>query len=471
MNFLKHETVKIVGQDTYNKNVRRNNYLGHQDLVEGYEFRFNRSDFQYCIMDTDSAYFAISGDSLQDVVKPHLFNEFQQQKKYWFGRDDTPANKLYDSRTPGLFKLEYKGDCVISLASKMHYCDEKKFSSKGISKNQNEITKQKYLNALSGNGGQEFINNGFRTGFTSAEKLYRKLNKEIPLSQIKTFLQQQEVYQLHRQQRKVPVYSPITVYSINDQWQIDLIDLSRYAKWNSGYKYLLCVIDVFSRRTFVVAMKKSDSTEAMKKVFDIETPILIQSDSGTEFLNGAFQRLLTSKGVRHITVEVGDHKRQGIIERFNRTLENIIALYQEARRTNTYIDVLEDIVYNYNHTYHRGINGIPQQLYLGNPSTGTMNVKIKKNAISVGDKVRLLKTRQAFRKGYEPKYSHTIYKVISGNGYSYFIADDDDREPRMTNMERRNKRELEELVSSRVTKRTFTVLRIEIRIHQKNKNN
>ena len=312
-----------------------------------------------------------------------------------------------------------------------------------------------------------------RTGFTSAEKLYRKLNKEIPLSQIKTFLQQQEVYQLHRQQRKAPVYSPITVYSINDQWQIDLIDLSRYAKWNSGYKYLLCVIDIFSRRAFVVAMKKkSDSTEAMKKVLDIEKPILIQSDNGTEILNGAFQRLLTSKGVRHITVEVGDHKRQGIIERFNRTLENIIALYQEARRTNTYIDVLEDIVYNYNHTYHRGINGIPQQLYLSNPSTGTMNVKIKKNAIGVGDKVRLLKTRQAFRKGYEPKYSHTIYKVISGNGYSYFIADDDgnilpkaykyyelqriestqrfhtesrQREPRMTNKERRNKRELEEL--------------------------
>lgn len=45
----------------------------------------------------------------------------------------------------------------------MYYCDEKKFSSKGINKNQNKITKQKYLNALSGNGGQEFINNGFRS--------------------------------------------------------------------------------------------------------------------------------------------------------------------------------------------------------------------------------------------------------------------------------------------------------------------
>ncbi|OAJ42502.1 hypothetical protein BDEG_25954 [Batrachochytrium dendrobatidis JEL423] len=368
-NFLKHETAKIVTGDNYIKNIRRNNYIEHQDMNKGCEFRFkkmsfkqslpihirfqvyqlaklrmlqfyydsidysiDKSDYQYCMMDTDSAYIAISDESLE-VIKPSLKDEFKKNRHLWLGRDDTIENKVYDSRTPGLFKLEYEGTCIISLASKMYYCDENKFSSKGINKKQNEITKQKIL-------------------------------------------------------------------------------------------------------------------------------------------NGAFQRLLTSKGVRHITVEVGDHKRQGIIERFNRTLENIIALYQEARRTNTYIDVLEDIVYNYNHTYHRGINGIPQQLYLGNPSTGTMNVKIKKNAISVGDKVRLLKTRQAFRRGYEPKYSHSIYKVISGNGYSYFIADDDgnilpkaykyyelqriestqkfhtksrQREPRMTNMERRNKRELEEL--------------------------
>ena len=51
---------------------------------------------------------------------------------------------------------------IISLASKMYYCDAKKFSSKGINKKQNEITKQKYLDALNGNSAQEFVNNGFR---------------------------------------------------------------------------------------------------------------------------------------------------------------------------------------------------------------------------------------------------------------------------------------------------------------------
>jgi transposase InsO family protein len=143
----------------------------------------------------------------------------------------------------------------------------------------------------------------------------------------------------------------MVVYSVNDQWQIDLFDFSKYSHWNSGYKYLLCVVDVFSRKAFVAALKrKSDTTDAMSKILVKDTPILIQSDNGTEFLNKSFQRLLKSMNVRHITVDVGNHKRQGIVERFNRTIALLISRYQESRNTNRYIDVLDDLVYNFNHT-------------------------------------------------------------------------------------------------------------------------
>ncbi|EGF76384.1 hypothetical protein BATDEDRAFT_28599 [Batrachochytrium dendrobatidis JAM81] len=183
-NFLKHETVKIVTGDNYIKNIRRNDYIEHQDMNKGCEFRFkkmsfkqslpihirfqvyqlaklrvlqfyydsidysiDKSDYQYCMMDTDSAYIAISDESLE-VIKPSLKDEFKKNRHLWLERDDTIENKVYDSRTPGLFKLEYEGNCIISLVSKMYYCDENKFSSKGINKKQNEITKQKYVDAL-----------------------------------------------------------------------------------------------------------------------------------------------------------------------------------------------------------------------------------------------------------------------------------------------------------------------------------
>ena len=45
-NFLKHETVKIVTEDNYNKNIRRNNNVGHQDLNQGFEFRFKKTSFK-----------------------------------------------------------------------------------------------------------------------------------------------------------------------------------------------------------------------------------------------------------------------------------------------------------------------------------------------------------------------------------------------------------------------------------------
>jgi transposase InsO family protein len=89
---------------------------------------------------------------------------------------------------------------------------------------------------------------------------------------------------------------------------------------------LLCCVDVFSRKAFVPAIKKkSDTTEAMSKILANDKPILIQSDNGTELLNNSFQRLLKSMNVRHITVNVGDKKRQGIVERFNHTIALMIS--------------------------------------------------------------------------------------------------------------------------------------------------
>jgi hypothetical protein len=71
------------------------------------------------------------------------------------------------------------------------------------------------------------------------------------------------------------------------------------------------------------------------------------------------------------------------------------------------------------------VDDIPELRYQNNPSSGSMKVKTTKHSINVGDHVRTLKEKQTFRKGYETKYSSAIYTVVSGNGYSYSIADDE----------------------------------------------
>ena len=71
----------------------------------------SREDFEYSEMDTDSAYMAISGDSFEKLIKPKLCKEFESDKHNWFVTPLMPQGK----RTPGLFKVEFKGDKMIDL--------------------------------------------------------------------------------------------------------------------------------------------------------------------------------------------------------------------------------------------------------------------------------------------------------------------------------------------------------------------
>lgn len=101
-------------------------------------------------MDTDSNYMAISVDSLEEIVRPELKAEFEAKKQEWL------AWNKWSERTPGLFKLESKGSSMIALCSKCHCIDENnegkaKFSTKGMSKRQNNITWQRFKAALQGN--------------------------------------------------------------------------------------------------------------------------------------------------------------------------------------------------------------------------------------------------------------------------------------------------------------------------------
>jgi hypothetical protein len=147
-----------------------------------------RQDFEYCEMDTDSAYMAISGSSLENVIKPNMKDKYQRGLKgfctnleieadtgyHWFPRTCCREHASYDKRTPGLFKLEYQGDEMISLCSKTYIVrsmktvdlsttvDEYKFSSKGVSKKLINDPMTKFRNVLSTSKPQSGINRGFR---------------------------------------------------------------------------------------------------------------------------------------------------------------------------------------------------------------------------------------------------------------------------------------------------------------------
>ena len=148
----------------------------------------SRCDYQYCEMDTDSAYFAISAEYLEGVIKPDKREEFYRNYPKWLpaeacdkhtddfvktkcaGQAWEPeecckARRKYDKRTPGLFKQEWIGDGFIGLCSKTYHCfgETDKTSCKGINKQQNQLTRQNYLDVLREQKAGSGTNRGFRS--------------------------------------------------------------------------------------------------------------------------------------------------------------------------------------------------------------------------------------------------------------------------------------------------------------------
>jgi len=125
----------------------------------------DRQDYQYLQMDTDSAYMALSGESIDALVKPNLREQYFLERDLWFPREDTPEHAAYDKRTPGLFKVEWSGEGFVGLNSKTYCCwgtEGDKARSKGISKRTNKLDKDRYLDVLKTKQSQSGENRGFR---------------------------------------------------------------------------------------------------------------------------------------------------------------------------------------------------------------------------------------------------------------------------------------------------------------------
>ena len=82
------------------------------------DYFLDRRDFELIQMDTDSMYFALAYDKLEEAIKPERRKEFEQEKKEWLSWDK------WSNREPGLFKLEKEGTRAIALCSKCYFVED-----------------------------------------------------------------------------------------------------------------------------------------------------------------------------------------------------------------------------------------------------------------------------------------------------------------------------------------------------------
>jgi hypothetical protein len=271
-----------------------------------------------------------------------------------------------------------------------------------------------------------YFNPSHPAAYSSPAKLYKVVKQEnkhkVNKQKIIAWMQKQDSYSLNRfaREKKGGIRKYVTG-GLNTHWQSDLADVSNISQYNDNYRFLLIVIDAFSRYLWVAPLlnKRHDTViNAFKLLFpDGLRCKVLTTDHGGEYVNRWFANYLKEYKVYHHTSNTV--RKAPIAERVISTLKGLLYRYFTYRRSYYYLDVLQDLVENYNGTPHRSLNYLsPSGITTDNEAkvwkdmyiTPLQNQKQRKLTykFNVGDYVRVSLIRGKFARSYQEKWSREI---------------------------------------------------------------
>lgn len=296
-----------------------------------------------------------------------------------------------------------------------------------------------------------YYDTSHEAGYAGARNLIRvntkgkNVNNAKERERIYAFLNAQDAYTLHKPVKRRFPRLRYDITNIYDLWELDLMQLTSIKEHNDGYCYLLVVIDVISKFAFVEPLREKTASSvatAFKKILDRakQRPLTVQSDKGKEFTGAAFQALLKKYDVKFRTARNPDIKA-AVVERLNRTLRERLWRYFTRKNTKRYLDIVQDLVYAYNHTVHSGTQMRPCDVTYYNVAKVRKNLEKRSNQqtsnkrrgknlkpkYKVGDYVRISRTKNTFERGYTNNFSQEYFKIIKVSRrqgiYTYVIQD------------------------------------------------
>ena len=203
--------------------------------------------------------------------------------------------------------------------------------------------------------------------------------------------------------------------SFDNIWGADLADMQLISKYNKGFRFLLCVIDLYSKYAWVIPVKDKKGitiTNAFKTILKQSNrkPNKIWVDKGSEFYNQNMKEFLNDNDIEMYSTEnVG---KSVVAERFIKTIKTKIYKYMTSISKNVYINNLQNIVDEYNNSKHRTIKMKPIDVTRDTHidyEIDTFNTKKAKFKIS--DYVRISKYKNIFKKGYMPNWTEEIFVI------------------------------------------------------------
>lgn len=241
-------------------------------------------------------------------------------------------------------------------------------------------------------------------------------------SEVKGVLQGEPAYTLHRQVKRKFQRRKTIVSGPFDQFQCDLVDVSAYKNENDGFRFILCVLDVFSRVAWARPLKSKQGKEVTRAFEDIlreagRDPLFLHCDKGSEFLNSDFLSMARKRGIKVFSVH-NQETKASLVERFQKTLQGIMHRHFTSTRSRAFLGALKGMLKTYNKTYHRAIGMPPEQVGPANIETVWRRLygrdrgeKWPVARLTRGEHVRISETRRTFKKGYLPHWTTEIFKI------------------------------------------------------------
>lgn len=247
-----------------------------------------------------------------------------------------------------------------------------------------------------------------------------------------------QAVEIHKPVRRKFIKRKIVTLGIDDLWAADLVIMAKYSDENDGYKYILNVIDTFSKYVWNEPLKKKNGSavaQAFKKIISTakrnghSAPNLLHTDKGLEFKNKEFKTVLDEYGVKLYHTE--NSEKSAIVERFNRTLNNKMKVKFEINQNFRWVAMLQQLTDEYNNTKHTTIKMKPSEVNKFNEksileSLHKRNERVKYNGYKIGDRVRITKLKKTFENKYTNNWSREIFlidKILYTNPPTYKIRD------------------------------------------------
>jgi hypothetical protein len=268
----------------------------------------------------------------------------------------------------------------------------------------------------------------------SFNELYKQAKQQHPAikkSYVKEWFDKQAtVQQTNKPVGKIeflPIYS-----DVNYAFQIDLTFFPRYRKQNKNNEVLFTAININTRYAYAYVCETKDMENILEALRKMEKKTIINSitcDKGTEFNNSEFKDYCLKEEIELYFVKSDGHKL-GIINRFHRTIKEKMTQYFTANNTVKWIDIIDTLIYNYNHSVNRGIgvepykvNAFMEQRIVEKKKEETNLILSKKEEIKIGDFCRIIYDKDMFSDKMTPKYTNKIFEVISIKSNSLVVED------------------------------------------------